>query len=97
MKVRDAITNWPVKRWAAEDARQVSLPLVDSSALKLRWFSTPDDEGWFRVVATDTEQNDWATFCRVHDVTIWPALESTLSAQLRANVEEIGALEIERT
>jgi hypothetical protein len=97
MKVRDAITNWPVKRWAAEDAQHASPRSVDSSLLKLRWFSTPDDEGWFRVVATDTEQQDWSTFCRVHDVTLWPALESTLSAKLRATVEEIGALEIERT
>ena len=62
--------------------------------LRLLWFSSPDNEGWFRVTATDAEQRDWSTFCRVENASQWPLLEVTLSAKLRASLAEIGAIDL---
>jgi hypothetical protein len=94
MKVSEVITNWPIKRWAADDAPGAAFPSTESANLRLCWFSTPDNEGWFRMIATDSEQRDWSTFCRVDDLAKWPALEITLSAKLRTSLEEIAGLEI---
>jgi hypothetical protein len=62
--------------------------------LRLLWFSSPDTQGWFRVTATDAEQRDWSTFCRVENASQWPLLEITLSAKLRASLAEIGAIDL---
>jgi hypothetical protein len=94
MKVRDVITNWPAKRWAADDDRGAALLHAEPNELRLRWFSTPDSEGWFRMMATDWEQREWSTYCRVDDLSKWPVLEITLSAKLHASLEEIDGLEL---
>jgi hypothetical protein len=94
MIVSDVITNWPVKRWARDDAHEAAYPPTDSEELRLRWFGSPDDEGWFRMIATDAEQHDWSTFCRINDLAEWPTLELALGAKLRASLGEIGVVEL---
>jgi hypothetical protein len=94
MKVSDVITNWPTKRWSRDDAPQTAFPPNDSEHLSLQWFGSPDDEGWFRIIATDSDQHDWSTFCRVEDRSKWPALEVALSGRLQASLAEVGMAEI---
>ena len=96
MKVRDVIAKWPLHRWVADDAQSRDLSPTQAAELRLLWFSTPDEEGWFRVAATDSERRDWSTFGRIADLAKWPILEITLSGKLRASLEEIGALDLER-
>ena len=95
MKVSDLISNWSRKRWARDDGPQTIFAPVDPDDLRLRWFSTPDDEGWFRVIATDSKQRDWSTFCRIDELGRWPVLELTLSRKLQASLAEIGALDLD--
>jgi hypothetical protein len=97
MKVRDVVTNWPIKRWARDDAPQAAFPPTESEDLRLQWFGSPDDEGWFRIIATDSEQHDWSTFCRIEDSARWPALEIALGSRLRASLAEIGMVELEES
>lgn len=94
MIVSDVIANWPVKRWARDDAPEAAYPPTDSEELRLRWFGSPDDEGWFRIIATDAEQHDWSTFCRIKDLATWPMLELALDAKLHASLAEIGVAEL---
>lgn len=93
VKVKDVISNWPLRRWTADDAGGGNLH-GEPDQLRLLWFSSPDTEGWFRVTATDDEQRGWSTFCRVENASQWPLLEITLSAKLRASLAEIGAIDL---
>jgi len=93
VKISDLISNWPLRRWTADNAVGGSLG-DEADQLRLLWFSSPDTEGWFRVTATDHEQRDWSTFCRVENASQWPLLELTLSAKLRASLAEIGAVDL---
>ena len=95
MKVREVIRNWPLKRWARDDSPHGVFPPIEADDLRLHWFSTPDDAGWFRISATDSEHCHWSTFCRVDDLAAWPALERALSRKLRASFEEIGASDVD--
>jgi hypothetical protein len=93
VKVRDIISNWPLRKWTADDSAGGNLR-DEPDQLRLLWFSSPDTEGWFRVTATDAEQRGWSTFCRVENAAQWPVLEITLSAKLRASLAEIGSLDL---
>ena len=93
MKVKDAISNWPLSKWTADDGEHGDLR-EGPEQLRLLWFSALDTEGWFRVTATDTDQRGWSTFCRVENPSQWPRLEVALSAKLRASLAEIGALDL---
>ena len=93
VKVRDVISNWPLRRWIADDAVGGNLR-GEPEQLRLLWFSSPDTEGWFRVTATDDDHRGWSTFCRVENASQWPLLEITLSAKLRASLAEIGAIDL---
>lgn len=94
MKVRDVILNWPAKRWAPDEKSEPQTTPAEPKELRLRWFSTPDREGWFRMTATDREQREWSAYCRIDDLAKWPLLETTLSAQLHALLEDIDGLEL---
>jgi hypothetical protein len=93
VKVKDAISNWPLSKWTADDAEHGSLS-AGPEQLRLLWFSALDTEGWFRVTAIDAEQRGWSTFGRVENPSQWPLLEITLSAKLRASLAEIGAVDL---
>jgi hypothetical protein len=93
VKVKDVISNWPLRKWTPDDAEHGNLR-ESPEQLRLLWFSAPDTEGWFRVTATDDEQRGWSTFCRVENASQWPLLEITLSAKLRASLAEIGAIDL---
>jgi len=93
VKVSDVISNWPLRRWTADDATGGHLR-GEPDQLRLLWFSSPDTEGWFRVAATDAQQRGWSTFCRVENASQWPLLEITLSAKLRVSLAEIGAIDL---
>jgi hypothetical protein len=93
VKVRDVITDWPLRKWTADDPSGGTLG-GEPGHLRLLWFSAPDSEGWFRVTATDQAERGWSTFCRVEDPSDWRRLEITLSGQLRASLADIGGLDL---
>jgi hypothetical protein len=94
MTVSELIANWSVKRWASDEGPYTSFPPTESENLRLRWFGSPDDEGWFRIIATDSDHRDWSTFCRLKDLASWPALERALVDKLDVSLAELAHVEL---
>lgn len=93
MKICDAFRDWPPRKWAADDAKSGAVP-GDPRELQLLWFSAPDEDGWFRLTATDAEGSSWSTYCRASE-TVWSALERSLRKHLREPLRFVGDIELE--
>lgn len=93
MKVRE-ILQWPPGKWAA-DVGTNGGPTGDPGTLRLLWFSTPDEDGWFSLTATDSQGVSWSTYCRAPNQTVWRALERTLGAALKKPLDLVGDLELD--
>ena len=92
MKVREVL-EWPPGKWALDD-RTSGAPTDDPGALRLLWFSTPDEDGWFSLTATDSQGVSWSTYCRAPNHAVWRALERALSAALKKPLQLVGDLEL---
>lgn len=92
MKVREVLGDWPPGKWAADD-RGGALT-SDAGKLRLLWFSTPDEDGWFSLTATDPEGASWSTYCRTTQGA-WRVLERALGASLKEPLELVGEVEID--
>ncbi|HSC13640.1 MAG TPA: hypothetical protein VLI71_00910 [Gammaproteobacteria bacterium] len=93
MKVCEVL-EWPPGKWAADD-RTNGGPTGDVGSLRLLWFSSPDEDGWFSLTATDTQGVSWSTYCRAPDRTVWRALERALGAALKKPLNLVGDLELD--
>ena len=94
MKVRDVLGGWPPTKWAADDGANGG-PTGDAGKLRLLWFSTPDEDGWFSLTATDAEGASWSAYCRAPGHAVWRALERTLGASLKQPLQQVGDLDLE--
>jgi hypothetical protein len=94
VKVRDVLGNWPPATWTADDQTCATLT-SDSAELRLLWFSAPDDDGWFRLTATDQRGASWSTYCRAPSREVWPPLERALGQFLKAPLGAIGDANLE--
>jgi len=95
MKVSDILEGWALRKWIPDDAGGHEAFEGEPGDLRLQWFTFPDEQGWFRVTATDAAQQGWSTFFRIEDSSIWPALEIKLTDKLRASLREIGNLDLD--
>ena len=93
MKVREVL-EWPPGKWAADDGANGG-PTGDPGALRLLWFSTPDEDGWFSLTATDSQGVSWSTYCRAPNHTVWRALERALGAALKQPLQHVGDLDLD--
>jgi hypothetical protein len=94
VKVREVLQEWPPGKWSAEDGADVG-PKDDAGELRLLWFSTPDEDGWFSLTVTDSQGASWSTYCRTPNNSIWRALERALSACLKERLRLVGDLDLE--
>ena len=94
VKVREILQEWPPGKWTAEDGTNGG-PSGDPGELRLLWFSTPDEDGWFSLTATDSQGASWSTYCRTPNDTVWRALERTLGASLKEQLQLVGDLELD--
>jgi len=93
VKVRE-ILEWPPGKWAAEDGTNGG-PTGDPGTLRLLWFSTPDEDGWFSLTATDSRGASWSTYCRTPNHSIGRALERALAACLKQPLQLVGDIDLE--
>jgi hypothetical protein len=94
VKVREVLGDWPPVKWAGDDGSNAS-PAGDAGNLRLLWFSTPDEDGWFSLTATDAQGASWSAYCRAPNQVVWRALERTLGAALKQSLQHIGDLELD--
>jgi hypothetical protein len=59
------------------------------------WFSTPDEDGWFRLTAVDPHGKSWSTYCRTPTSSVWPPLERALGEFLQEPLDRIGDADLE--
>jgi hypothetical protein len=94
VNVREVLQDWPPCKWAPDDADSRALT-SDPGKLRLLWFSVPDQDGWFRLTATDSEGASWSTYCRAPTQIVWHALEKALGASLKEPLELTGDVELD--
>jgi pimeloyl-ACP methyl ester carboxylesterase len=94
VNVRDVLGNWPPATWTADDPKGGALT-SDSRELRLLWFSAPDEDGWFRLTATDPRGASWSTYCRAPTREVWPPLERALGQFLKEPLGIIGDAKLE--
>lgn len=92
MKVREALQDWPPRKWACDDAD--SAFTSDPGQLRILWFSVPDEDGWFRLTATDVYGASWSTYCRTPAHIVWRTLEAALAACLKQSLARAGEFEL---
>jgi len=98
VKVRDVFGDWPpgTGTWAADEPGNGALTSAPG-ALRLLWFSAPDEDGWFRLTATDPHGASWSTYCRTPAQNIWRPLERALGELLREPLDRVGDGDLEST
>jgi hypothetical protein len=94
VKVREVLQEWPPGNWAGDDGAN-GRPAGDPGKLRLLWFSTPDEDGWFSLTATDSEGESWSAYCRTPNHALWRALERTLGDSLKQPLQLVGDLDLE--
>jgi hypothetical protein len=94
VKVREVLEHWPPRKWASEDDGRRALT-SEPGKLRLLWFSVPDQDGWFRLTATDPHGAGWSTYCRATTQIMWQALENALAASLKQSLDVAGDVEID--
>lgn len=94
VKIREVLGDWPPHKWASDDAGCSALT-SDDGELRLLWFSVPDQDGWFRLTATDSQGASWSTYCRTPTQAVWRAIERALGASLKQPLELVGDVELE--
>jgi hypothetical protein len=98
VKVRDVLGDWPpgTSTWAADAPGSGALTSAPGG-LRLLWFSAPDEDGWFRLTATDPLGASWSAYCRTPAQSIWPPLERALGELLREPLDRVGDGDLEPT
>ncbi|HET7923423.1 MAG TPA: hypothetical protein VFL30_00915 [Rhodanobacteraceae bacterium] len=94
VKVREVLQDWPPRKWASDDDGSRALT-SGAGTLRLLWFSVPDEDGWFRVTATDSHGASWSTYCRAPTQIMWHALEKALGASLKQSLDLAGEVELD--
>src|SRR5688572_9711514 len=94
VKIREVLQDWPPRKWASDDAGSRALT-SDTGNLRLLWFSVPDEDGWFRLTATDSRGASWSTYCRTPTQIVWHALEEALRASLKERLELVGDVDLD--
>ena len=92
VKIREVLGDWPPGKWAADDGGGALAS--DAGELRLLWFSTPDEDGWFSLTATDPKGASWSTYCRTTQ-SAWRSLERALGASLKEPLELVGDVEVD--
>ena len=95
MKVRDVLSEWPPRKWAADDLESSAVS-SDPGELRLLWFSLPDGDGWFSLTATDAQGASWSAHCRA-PANLWRPIERALGGALRVPLELVGDIELDAT
>jgi hypothetical protein len=93
VKVREVLEHWPPRKWAADDDGRAALT-SEPGKLRLLWFSVPDQDGWFRLTATDSQGASWSTYCRATTQIVWQVLESALASSLKQSLDVAGDVEL---
>jgi hypothetical protein len=94
VKIREVIGEWPPRKWAPDDASNVRLA-SDPGELRLLWFSVPDQDGWFRLTATDSRGASWSAYCRTPAQNVWHPLEQALGKSLKEPLELVGDVDLD--
>jgi hypothetical protein len=95
VKVRDALGEWPPRKWGADDFQSSAIS-TDPGKLRLLWFSLPDGDGWFSLTATDAQGTSWSAYCRA-PANLWRPIERALGGALRVPLELVGDIELDAT
>jgi hypothetical protein len=95
VKVRDVLSEWPPRKWAADDLKRSAVS-SDPGKLRLLWFSLPDVDGWFSLTATDAQGASWSAYCRA-PANLWRPIERALAGALRVPLELVGDIELDAT
>ena len=88
------LQEWPPGKWAADEGGNNGRPAGEPGTLRLLWFSTPDEDGWFSLTVTDSQGASWSTYCRTPNHSVWRALERTLGASLKEPLALVGDLDL---
>jgi hypothetical protein len=93
VKVQEFLVDWPPDRWVADDPNAGGSP-ENPGELRLLWFTSPDEDGWFSLTATDPEGRPWSTFYRTQSQDTWGSLENVLASNLGAPLSIIGTVDL---